>query len=234
MGFLDAIKVRAAIAKHQKGDIEGALAEYEKLFEAGVYHATYLLPYSVLLLRRGGEENYLKVKELLKRAQKASDLTADRKQQLFSNYAVAQYKLGEIEKAINLLEASHRKAPCGLSYQTLGYLYIESGDAEKALAFNQEALDYDDEDSIVLDNMGQTYYRLLGDKETAKGYFEKAIAIKDSQIDTLYFLSRYDLDNGDRQAALEKLETAVEGRFSPLNFISKEEVEQEIARLKTV
>ena len=70
------------------------------------------------------------------------------------NYAVAQYKLGEIEKAIQLLEASHRKAPCGLTYQSLGWLYVEAGDPEKALAYNQEALDYDDEDPVVLDNDG--------------------------------------------------------------------------------
>lgn len=232
MGFLDAIKVRAALAKHQKGDIAGAMQDYEKLYEDQVYQAAYLLPYTVVLLREGGEANYLKVKELLKRAEKASDLTPDRKQQLFANYAAAQYKLGDIDKAVNLLEAAHRKAPCGLIYQTLGYLYIESGDKDKALAYNLEALEYDDEDSIVLDNLAQTYYRLLGDKDKAKEYFDKAIAIKDSQIDTLYFLSRYDLDRGDRAAALEKLETAVEGRFSPLNFASRDMVEAEIARLK--
>ncbi len=232
MGFMDAIKVRTALAKHQKGDIEGAIKDYENMYANGVYLSAYLLPYSVVLLRTGGEENYLKVKEILKRAEKASDLTPDRKQQLFANYAVAQFKLGETDKAVNLLEAAHRKAPCGLIYQTLGYLYIELGDKEKAMSYNLEALDYDDEDSIVLDNVAQTYYRLMDDKETAKTYFDKAIALKDNQIDTLYFLSRYDLEKGDNAAALEKLETAVEGRFSPLNFVSKDTVEKEIAKLK--
>ena len=148
------------------------------------------------------------------------------------DYAVAQYKLGELDKAVNLLEASHRKGACGVTYQALGFLYIEAGDAEKALAYNQEALEYDDEDPIVLDNMGQTYYRLLGDKEKAKEYFDKAHEIKDSQIDTLYFLSRYDEEEGDRQAALEKLEKAAKGRFSPLNYCSRETVQKEIERLK--
>ena len=232
MGFLDAIKVRGALAKHQKGDIAGAIKDYEAMYENGTYLAAYLLPYSVLLLRTGGEENYLKVKEMLKRAEKASDLTPDRKQQLFANYAAAQYKLGEMDKAINLLEAAHRKAPCGLIYQTLGYLYIESGDRDKALSYNLEALDYDDEDSIVLDNLAQTYYRLMDDRDKAKEYFDKAIEIKDSQIDTLYFLSRYDLEKGDRKAAVEKLEKAAEGRFSPLNYASRDVVEKELARLK--
>ena len=63
---------------------------------------------------------------------------------------------------------------------------------------------------------------------------EKALANKDSQIDTLYFLSLYDEEAGDNEAALKKLEKAVVGRFSPLNYCSKETVEKEILRLKGV
>jgi len=105
---------------------------------------------------------------------------------------------------------------------------------EKAEAFIRASLEYDDEDPICLDNMGQFLYRVKEDRAGAKEWFEKARAIKDSQIDTLYFLSRYDEEAGDQQAALEKLEKAVLGRFSPLNYCSKEAVEKEILRLKGV
>ena len=232
MGIMDAFKARKALTDHQKGKYAEARAAYEQLYAGGYVSAAYMLPYSVLLLREGGEKNYLKVKEILKKAEKAPDLDPSRRQELLMNYAVAQYKLGELEKAINLMEASHKKAPCGYTYQTLGYLYIEAGDAEKALAYNQEALEYDDEDPVVLDNMGQTYYRLLGDKEKAKEYFDKAIAIKEGQIDTLYFLAQYDIEAGRYPEALEKLEKALEGRFSPLNFATKEKVQAEIEKLK--
>ena len=103
---------------------------------------------------------------------------------------------------------------------------------EKASVFLEEAVEYDDEDPIVLDNLAQYYYRCLGDKQTAKTWFEKAIAIKEGQIDTLWFLSRYDLEAGNKDAALEKLTLASEGRFSPLNFKTKDEVLAEIERLK--
>lgn len=103
---------------------------------------------------------------------------------------------------------------------------------EKALAFEQEAAEYDADDAICLDNLGQFYYRVLQDKATAKQWFDKAIEIKEGQIDTLWFLSRYDLDNGNKAAALEKLEKALEGRFSPLNYVTKADVETEIKRLK--
>ena len=104
--------------------------------------------------------------------------------------------------------------------------------AEKAEAFILQSVDYDDEDPICLDNMGQFLYRVREDKAGAKAWFEKAYAIKDSQIDTLYFLSRYDEEVGDREAALDKLEKASAGRFSPLNYCSRETIQQEINRLK--
>ena len=105
---------------------------------------------------------------------------------------------------------------------------------EKAEAFIRSSIEYDDEDSICLDNMAQFLYRVRGDKAAAKEWFDKALALKPNQIDTLYYLSRYDLEAGDKKAALEKLETASEGRFSPLNFCSRETVLKEIEELKGV
>ncbi len=103
---------------------------------------------------------------------------------------------------------------------------------KKAEDFILKSLEYDDEDPISLDNMGQFIYRVKGDKEGAKTWFEKAIALKDKQIDTLYFLSRYDVETGDKEAAIEKLEKAAKGNFSPLNYCSRETVLKEIEKLK--
>ena len=100
------------------------------------------------------------------------------------------------------------------------------------LAYNEEAIAYDDEDPICLDNLAQTYYRVIGDKVKAKEWFDKAIAIKENQIDTLWFLSRYDLEEGNTAAAIEKLETAAEGRFSPLNYARPEMIAAELKRLQ--
>ena len=232
MGFLSKFKARSALLKHQRGLVDEARAMYEELYQSGEIAANYMLPYSVLLLRSGEEGAFEKVKEIMVKAQKAPDMNPERKQQLLMNYAVASWKTGDLEKGIRLLEASHREAPCGLTYQSLGFLYVEYGDAKKALTYNEEALDYDDEDPVILDNLGQTYYRLLHDTKKARPYFEKAHAIKPSQIDTLYFLSRYDLEEGKPEAAFEKLEEALEGRFSPLNYVTRQMAEEEAARIR--
>ena len=227
MGMFTFLKARKAATLVQKGDIPGAMKLYEECVNEELMDARSLLTYSVLLIRDG---QYQKARELLVKMQKYKMSDADRCQ-LFVNYASCVYKMGELQKGIELLERQHAKQPNGLVYETLGYLYVEAGEYEKALAFNTEAYEYDDEDPITLDNLGQTYYRLGNDKESAKQYFEKALEVKPGQIDTLYFLAQYDIEAGDKAAAKAKLEKALEGRFSPLNYASREKVEAALKAL---
>lgn len=280
MGFMATIKAQQAMRAHGKGDLEQAKKLYEEAIDKGLMSARPMLGYAILLIREG---SYDKAMPLLIKAQKCPDLTPDQKSQLFVDYAACLMKKGELDKAIHLLEKQHNRAPIGLTYQTLGYMYVEKysgakpvaeaapekaaeapempeapeteASAEEAaeqpkvktqedidrewqegidkmFAFIQESVDYDDEDPVCLDNLGQAYYRVTGEKDKAKEWFEKAHAEKDSQIDTLWFLSRYDLEAGDKAAAIAKLEKALEGRFSPLNFCTKEMVQEEVERLK--
>ena len=227
MGLLTVFKAQKARKAHQEGRTEEAMKLYQEVMEEGNKDPAVFLPYSVLLIRNG---RYAEAREMLVKNQKLP-MGPDQKNQLFVNYAACVYKMGELQKGIDLLERQHQKQPSGMIYETLGYLYIEAGDAEKALAYNMEAYEYDDEDAITLDNLGQIYYRMLGDKEKAKEYFEKAIEVKPGQIDTLYFLAQYDLEAGDTEAAKEKLEKAMEGRFSPLNHATKEMVQELLNKL---
>lgn len=227
MGIMTVFKARSASVKYSKGDVEGAMQLYKEAMDEGLKDLRYILTYSVLLIRNG---SYQEARDLLVKVQKYP-MSDDQKRQLFVNYASCVYKMGEIEKGIELLERMHQKQPSGIIYETLGYLYVEVGDAEKALPFNLEAVEYDEEDPICLDNLAQTYYRIVGDKEKAKEYFLKAIEVKPGQIDTLYFLAQYDIEAGDKAAAKEKLEKALEGRFSPLNYVSREKVEELIKSL---
>ena len=174
MGLFDGIKIRKAIMHQQKGELDQARAVYEELYNQGVVLCMYMLPWSIMLLRDGSEESYKKAKEVLVKAQKAADITPERRNDLVLDFAVATYKLGDTDKAVELLERLHQKSPSGNTYGALGYLYIEQGDADKALAFNQKAVEYDDEDPVALDNLAQTYHRLLNDKENALVYFTKA------------------------------------------------------------
>ena len=228
MNLIASMKARSAAKKMSDGNNAEAKKLYEEAVEAGLNEPRYLLSYSVLLIREG---EFQKARELLVQNQNNPLLTDDSRRQLYVNYAVCVYKLGDLQKGIELLERQHAKEANGLIFETLGYLYIEAGDTEKALAFNKQGMEYDDEDPITLDNLGQTYYRMLNDPEQARTYFEKAHELKPGQIDTLYFLAQYDLAAGDREAAKEKYTQALKGRFSPLNYASREQIEVELAKL---
>ncbi len=288
MGLKAMLKAQKAYKAHAKGDRETAMQLYEEAVQAGLDQPRFLLAYSVLLIRSG---QYEKAKSILVGMQRNPALAPSQKTELFVNYAACAYKLGELDKGINLLKKQHLHAPSGLLYQTLGYLLVEKYDrthtpdfdameaaaaaAEQAAqaeaagenaegegsrpaeeeteepvkasapsprevwqkgiqeteAFLQEAVDYDEEDAICLDNMGQFLYRVKGDREAARPWFDRAHQQKPGQIDTLWFLSRYDMEAGNREAALEKLKRAAEGRFSPLNHMDKAAIEAEIARL---
>ncbi len=274
MGFMASMKGSMALSAHNKGDLAKAKRLYKEAVDGGAMEARVLLAYSLLLIREGSYEEAM---ALLIKTQKAPDLTPERKSQLFVDYAACCAKTGQIEKGISLLEKQHARTATGLTYQTLGYLYVDhlaqgkpvateetvvmvpgsnefadpvpaeglsveekqklldeqwEQELQRAVKLIDDSLEYDDEDAVCLDNKGQLIYRVMGDKAAAKEWFDKAHEEKPGQIDTLWFLSRYDLDNGDTGAALEKLETALEGRFSPLNFMDKAGVEAEIERLK--
>ena len=274
MGFIASLKGNMALRAHTKGNIEKAKKLYQEAMDKGLMEARPMLGYSLLLIREGSYEEAM---ALLLKTQKAPDLTPDRKSQLFVDYAACCAKTGQLNKGVALLEKQHARTPVGLTYQTLGYLYVEqlaqgkpvadestvvmvpgphefsdpvpaegltveekqkildeqwAAKVEKARKLLDDALEYDDEDPVCLDNKGQFLYRVMGDKAAAKEWFDKAHEQKPGQIDSLWFLSRYDLDNGDKAAAIEKLETALEGRFSPLNYMDKAGVQAELDRLQ--
>lgn len=257
MSFMAFLKGRQALSLQSKGDIEGARRAYEDAVAKGLRDPRMLLAYAILLIR---DEQYQAAKDLLVKMQKLPGITPEHKSQIFVDYAVCCYKLGDMDKGIDLLERQHQRAPSGLVYETLGYLYVEKCAAagarhaenaipateseaidlpaadklleDKVEAFLLEAVDYDDGDAVLLDNLAQFYYRIKEDQEKAKPWFEKALAIKDTQIDTLWFLSRYDLAEGNVPQAIERLEQAATGRFSPLNYVTKAQVEAELSMLR--
>ena len=219
-----------ALTAHSKGDYRTALKLYEEAYEKGMDKPRLLRGYSVLLIRTS---QFDKALEVLKRMEKMP-MDAKEKTDLHINYAIILWQKGHLDRAMEILEDEFRHTKNGTLYSIIGYLKIEQGDAEEAIRFNKEALEYDDEDPVFLDNLGQTYYRLVGDKETAKIYFDKAIALKPKAIDTNYFLALYDIENGDIESAKDRLDTARVGMFSPLNYATPEMIDAKRDELRNL
>lgn len=228
MSFMGNMAGQKALTAHGKGEHKKALALYEEAFAKGMDKPRMLRGYSVLLIRMSMFDKAL---EVLKKMEQIGGLDAKDKADLHINYAIILWKKGHLDRAMEILEKEFEELKNGTMYSIIGYLKIEQGNAEEALRFNREALEYDDEDAVFLDNMGQTYYRLLGDKETAKTYFDKAIAIKPGAIDTNYFLALYDIEDGNKEAARNKLGIARRGFFSPLNYAQPDMIDDKLREL---
>lgn len=209
-------KVEAADAKYQK-----ALECYAKCIAGGNPKPAYLMAYSVLLMRY---RRFEEAKEMLRKADKMP-ISKDEKRKLRINYAICEWKMNRLDEAIELMRSVYLDLKNSIVYGSLGYMLIEkavqTGDFSDAIAFNQEAYEYDEDDAVVLDNMGQMYLR-MGEKEKALGYFENAHRIKPKQVDTLYYLAMLYSESGKTAEAKELLDTALRGNFSALCTTSRE------------
>ena len=229
MSLMSTMIARRALAEHRKGNFEEALKYYREALQKGMNEPGMLINMSTLLVRTSHFDEAL---EIIKKAEKAGRLDERAKRDIHLQYAVILWKKGHIDHAIEILENDFATTKTGTLYSALGCLKIEQGNPEEALRFCLEALDYDDNDPIFLDNVGQAYYRLYQDKEKAKPYFERALALKPEAIDTNYFLALYDLDSGDKEKAKERLEIARNGKASPLNYATPQRIEEMIQRLE--
>ncbi len=228
MSFMGNMIGDKALKAHGKGEHKKALELYEQAYAKGMTKVRCLRGYSVLLIRY---RHFDKALEILKVMEKQPGLTPKDKMDIHINYSVILWQKGHLNRALEILEDEFRHAQNGTLYSILGYLKIEAGDAEEALRFNKQAIEYDDEDAVFLDNLAQTYYRLLGDKVEAKKWFDKAIALKPAAIDTNYFLALYAIEAGDKETARKHLETASEGNPTPLNYAQPELIKAKLAEL---
>lgn len=210
-----------ALSAHSKGDYRTAIKLYDEAYAKGMDKPRLLRSYCVLLIRTSQFDRALEVIKKLEQ----TPLDAKGKTDIHINYAIILWKKGHLDRAMQILEDEFRHTKNGTLYSIIGYLKIEQGDADEAIRFNQEAVEYDEEDAVFLDNLAQSYYRLKGDKETAKTYFDRAIAIKPKAIDTNYFLALYDIENGDIESAKDRLDTARLGVTSPLNYATPEMID---------
>lgn len=210
--------VKKATEMHDK-----ALAMYKEVYAAGCKDPQIIMAFATLLMRYG---EYEKSRDLLLECEKIGGLDAKSKRQLRQNYSVCQWRLGNLDKAIELLREVERGGKTEFVYTVLGYYLIEkaiqTGDFDEAIRYNQEAYEYDEDDPGTLDNLGQLYYA-LGEKDKAYDYFARAYNEKPTQVPTLYFIARINHERGNKEKARQFIDKCLSGNFSALCSISRED-----------
>ncbi len=237
MKFLVNYKGRRAFQWHIRGNqlmnsdpVKGkaihdkALAMYTEAYEAGCRDGNIVMAYATLLMRYA---QYEKSRQLLLECEKLR-LDDKSKKQLRQNYSVCMWRLGNLDKAIELLRDVERHGKSEFVYTVLGYYLIEkaiqTGDFEEALRYNMEAYEYDEEDPGTLDNLGQLYYA-MGESDKAYDYFARAYHEKPTQVPTLYFIAKINHERGNDEKARQFIDKCLSGNFSALCSISREQAQ---------
>lgn len=228
-----------ALLDEAKKSYNEAMKLYTEAYELGFRSSNYLQSYAILLMREGQQE---KARNILLEIQNIKGLSKDDWHNLRVNYSICQWKLGQLDKAIETIGHAAREKMNSSVYNTLGMYLVDkariTGETEEAMKFNMEALDYDDEDAATLDNLGQLYI-IMSDLEKAKGdmekaaeytatarkYLEKAHENKPRQITTIYYLAELMLAAGETDKAREMVHKADTIYFSALCAISRKDMD---------
>ncbi len=213
-----------------------ALKLYEEAVRLGNDAAKILEAYAILLLREGEFE---RAGELMQRMSRLKTLTKDDWFQLRIQYSIYQWRIGELDKAMETIGRAADYKMNGTIYGTLGMYWVDkarqTGDFEAALAFNQQAMDYDDEDAATLDNMGQLYESMCEAEETgeqadahrarALDFYKRAHRVKPRQLTTIYYLARMLHTAGDDEKARKLLAARDTLYFSAICPVTRDMME---------
>lgn len=183
--------------------------------------------FGVLLLKQG------KFEEALQRFDNSLS-KPDCKGQLRSlirmNRSIAWFKLGQTEKALIALEDLHQNFRSVRVYQTLGYVYTALKMYDKAEPYNLEAVEFEPDDHVILDNAGQMYLE-MGEWEKAKGYIEKAYEKKHFS-DVLYHMGLIAEHEDLLEDALEYYREAMGKNMDALNDVTPEKLNERITAIR--
>lgn len=257
MGFFDNFKSNQAGAKAYRMHVTGmqlrkqgkydesevklneAIKLYDEAYAKGFRKTNALQGYALLLMRSG---NFERAREIMLECSKAEKMTQDERFSLRVDFSICQWKMGNLDKAIETIRMAAETKKNSLIYTTLGMYLIErgrlTGDFEEAIALNNEAYDYDDEDAGVLDNMGQLHAALAekaekdGDAEAAKalrakalGFLKKAYDEKPEQVSSAYYYAKMLHEAGDDAKAREIIRDVKKIPLSAILQISKKDIE---------
>ena len=141
--------------------------------------------------------------------------------------ALVSWKEGNLDEAIEMLEEiledGYRNTQV---YQNLGILYNLSGDAEKAVKFNQEALEFNEDDQIIRDNLADSL-AIAGRLEESAEIYEKLVH-EDPEPrfpEAYYGYGKVLIALGNKDQGLGMIKKSLEKPFSFLSIHTKEEIE---------
>ncbi len=141
------------------------------------------------------------------------------------------WKKGRLGDAFDMLEEVTQTYRTTATYSTLGFFHLERGDAEKALAYNKDAYDYNAKNTVIVDNYGSAL--LLADRpEEALEVYEILMGMEPAFPEAFYNYGRVLEALGRNEKALDMYRTASSKKFWYTSTITREDVERRLDDLE--
>ncbi|ELC8442186.1 tetratricopeptide repeat protein [Clostridium perfringens] len=141
------------------------------------------------------------------------------------------WKNGDLKKAIEKLKTLHAEYEHSTVYETLGYFLVLDKDYKEALDYNLLAYEYDQDNTVIIDNLAESYY-FNGDLEKSKDLYNKLFEKEPTMPEPYYYYGLILKEEGNTEGALESLDKALTKRESYLSALTKDQIRAAIAELK--
>ncbi len=212
----------------RNGKIEDGVVLYKKAVNNKRLNPEYLVYAPYAFLRYGFEEE---CKKALSIAEAKRTLTPNQKKTFLTTKGLYLWKTGALDEAERIFKEIHEKAPDSQTFSHVGFILLENKKYDEAYSFNKEAMEYNDEDESIMDNMALCHY-YKGEYHDALSIYEK-IMEKGTRFPVIYYNHALNLIKvGDKERAKEQLNKALSFSFSHIAAISKEDVENKLAELE--
>ena len=214
--------ILASIAqyKYAFGDAEGGLKLYKIASKIGKMRFEHRVRYAYLTLKEGYIDEANKLFNLIG----MDKLKPEERAKLKESHALVAWKRGELADAIEMLEYVHNHYVSTTTYGSLGYMYIHSGNLNRALEYNLEAYEYNSDNDIIVDNLAFTYLK-LGDYENAEKYYMKLFEMEPKFPEGYYEYGKYMIEiKGEKEKGIEFVKKALDCRFSFLSMFSRRDI----------
>lgn len=222
----------AIYAFHMYGKDHGkGFLWYERAMKTGKLRPQQTLVYAYLLIRDGVLDKSERIinKVLFMDKGKLSDEYVNASH---LNLSIIKWKRGQLTEAIADLEEVYNTGfRTTVMYGTLGTYYLLNGQWAKALEFNKEALEFNDTDHAIRDNLAQNYY-LIGDIKSADEIYDALIDEVPQFIEPYYNYGKVLENMGEYEAAMANYEKALTMPEKFLSTVTHAQVEAAISALK--
>lgn len=185
-----------------------AVSWYKTAAKVTNCNVKYITNYVYCEIKYGSvEEADRTITRILKRREKNHPFKGQDLVDLQMTRALLEWKKGNIDKSIEILEVPFKENPTSTLYTTISYMKTIKGDVSESLAFAKEAYEKFEKDILVRSIYAINLYK-DGQKEEAGKIFEVLTEGISNIPDTLYFYALLLIEKDETEEAILMLKKA--------------------------